>query len=486
MALGFSWIGACLLAVTVVVVLAWPSRYRRRTTPTQVQVLVLGDVGRSPRMQYHALSLARYGRVQLIGYYGKLLQSDLLDELDQHARLTKVPLSPAPAVLRQLPFMIGGPLKVIWQVLDLLLILAYRTRPAQWLLVQNPPSIPTLAVAALVARLRGTRLLIDWHNYGWSILAGTRGPEHPFVGVAKWYETVFGRLGDAHLAVTTAMATQLRKAPYSLPSSSELAVLHDRPADLFQPVPASSALRTTHRGQEIARILAEACKDDVAVGLLLAAKKTKILVSSTSWTPDEDFQIFLDALVRYVRDVPADHQGGHRPPILAVITGKGPQKALYERRLAQLAAEGQLPPMEIAVRTAFLPMSDYARLLALADLGVCLHMSSSGVDLPMKVVDMFGAGLPVAAYSAYESFGELVREGDNGRGFTTTEELSALFERLLDARSTAGDEAVSTGGQDELNHLRQGALHESTLRWPEEWDRVVAPILGLSDLKKDQ
>ncbi|CAN9318525.1 unnamed protein product, partial [Alternaria alternata] len=34
-----------------------------------VQVVVLGDIGRSPRMQYHALSIAKHGaKVFLIGY----------------------------------------------------------------------------------------------------------------------------------------------------------------------------------------------------------------------------------------------------------------------------------------------------------------------------------------------------------------------------------------------------------------------------------
>lgn len=36
-----------------------------------IQVVVLGDIGRSPRMQYHAISLAKHGaRVYLIGYRG--------------------------------------------------------------------------------------------------------------------------------------------------------------------------------------------------------------------------------------------------------------------------------------------------------------------------------------------------------------------------------------------------------------------------------
>jgi beta-1,4-mannosyltransferase len=35
------------------------------------QVVVLGDIGRSPRMQYHAISIAKHGaKVILIGYQG--------------------------------------------------------------------------------------------------------------------------------------------------------------------------------------------------------------------------------------------------------------------------------------------------------------------------------------------------------------------------------------------------------------------------------
>jgi beta-1,4-mannosyltransferase len=35
------------------------------------QIVVLGDIGRSPRMQYHAISIAKHGgKVYLVGYQG--------------------------------------------------------------------------------------------------------------------------------------------------------------------------------------------------------------------------------------------------------------------------------------------------------------------------------------------------------------------------------------------------------------------------------
>jgi beta-1,4-mannosyltransferase len=46
-------------------------RVRFEEPKTSVQVLVLGDIGRSPRMQYHAISIAKKGgKVDLIGYRG--------------------------------------------------------------------------------------------------------------------------------------------------------------------------------------------------------------------------------------------------------------------------------------------------------------------------------------------------------------------------------------------------------------------------------
>ena len=43
----------------------------RSRGPPRYQVLVLGDIGRSPRMQYHALSMGKHGKVvDLVGYLG--------------------------------------------------------------------------------------------------------------------------------------------------------------------------------------------------------------------------------------------------------------------------------------------------------------------------------------------------------------------------------------------------------------------------------
>jgi hypothetical protein len=70
-------------------ILLLPSQYNPQkarqngsnTSQVRVQILVLGDIGRSPRMQYHALSIARRGgHVDIIGYNGQLLLLGFLQE----------------------------------------------------------------------------------------------------------------------------------------------------------------------------------------------------------------------------------------------------------------------------------------------------------------------------------------------------------------------------------------------------------------------
>lgn len=60
-----------LSTFVTVVLLLLPSQRDPTDQECSVQVVVLGDLGRSPRMQYHALSIADHGgKVQLVGYRG--------------------------------------------------------------------------------------------------------------------------------------------------------------------------------------------------------------------------------------------------------------------------------------------------------------------------------------------------------------------------------------------------------------------------------
>uniref|UniRef100_A0A4W5JVF4 ALG1 chitobiosyldiphosphodolichol beta-mannosyltransferase n=1 Tax=Hucho hucho TaxID=62062 RepID=A0A4W5JVF4_9TELE len=63
----------------------------------------------------------------------------------------------------------------------------------------NPPGLPSIVVTWLVCGLRGTRFIIDWHNYGYTIMALSHGPDHLIVRLAQWYEQLFGRFSSHNL-----------------------------------------------------------------------------------------------------------------------------------------------------------------------------------------------------------------------------------------------------------------------------------------------
>lgn len=318
------------------------------------------------------------------------------------------------------------------------------------MLVQNPPSIPTLAVASLVCFLRNSRLVIDWHNFGYSILALKLGASHRLVKFSESYEKFFAKTATHHITVTHAMARVLQN-DYGVTAHA----LHDRPASLFKPISA------TERADFLSRLAqtAQYAQD------LTSASETprKLIVSSTSWTADEDFSILLDALSAYSAEVT---KKSYLPKIVAIITGKGPQKAKYLEQIRTLNEEKKL--LNVDILTAWLTPADYALLLASADLGVSLHTSSSGVDLPMKVVDMFGAGLPVVGWGKFEAWPELVKEDINGKGFDSPQQLTNQLVELF-------------GKNDKvLKKLKEGALKESEYRWDDQWKKVGPKFFNAS------
>jgi beta-1,4-mannosyltransferase len=113
-------------------------------------------------------------------------------------------------------------------------------------------------------------------------------------------------------------------------------------------------------------------------------KQGLFIISSTSWTEDEDFSILLDAL-----DLYSQHDAV--PRLTIILTGKGPLKEHYKQLIMKKNYQN------IKIFFAWFSAEEYPLILGSADIGISLHTSSSQLDLPMKVVDMLGVGIPVLA-----------------------------------------------------------------------------------------
>ena len=482
-------------------------------------VVVLGDIGRSPRMCFHVESLANEGwKVAIVGYPGSSLPPAL-----QRSSIRQHHLRTPPSWIAHLPraaFIAVAPLKLLLQATSLFTELTTQVHPPpELVLVQTPPALPTLLVVKAAAALVKARVIIDWHNLAYTILALRLGEKSKLVRLAEWLERWSGRKADAHLFVTEAMKNHL---DLNWKLEGEKVVLHDRPPAHFR----RSTLEETHRlmGKLIPQLQPTVGDDwlpkyDVPASTpftkssLIDGQETPdeseetrlqwrqdrpaLVVSSTSWTADEDFGLLLRAarLYEYRARLLADPSsrsaspmhsrsstgdnisatlspvspssaastsshfsytevdpirtskerrrpsiGALRsatlpnepatslPKLLIIVTGKGELKARYLAEIAHLESTEKW--RFVRIRTAWLETEDYPRLLGAADIGVSLHTSSSGLDLPMKVVDMLGCGLPVCALD-FACLDELVRERWNGVVFRDAEGLARQWESLL-------------------------------------------------------
>lgn len=216
-----------------------------------------------------------------------------------------------------------------------------------------------------------------------------------------------------------------------------------------------------------------------------------ILVSSTSWTPDEDFSILLQALAIYelrAQELSRPGSEGTLPKLLAIVTGKGPLKQKYMEEVNEMQKSWDW----VRCISLWLEAEDYPVLLGAADLGVSLHSSSSGLDLPMKIVDMFGCGLPVCALN-FKCLDELVKHGKNGVIFHDAGELAEQLEDLFKGfPSSQKLSALSLSlSKTAKRPLTPTNLHASSTRrnaqtrgdewawssWEDNWGRVVRPLI---------
>lgn len=62
--------------------------------------------------------------------------------------------------------------------------------------IKNPPSIPTLTLVHLYCYLVKTKFIIDWHNYGFTILALKKNAENRVVKLCKKYLFKFDLVND--------------------------------------------------------------------------------------------------------------------------------------------------------------------------------------------------------------------------------------------------------------------------------------------------
>ncbi|XP_060882633.1 chitobiosyldiphosphodolichol beta-mannosyltransferase [Labrus mixtus] len=454
------------LTVVTVLVLLWLRGLRRgrdAETDRRVCVLVLGDIGRSPRMQYHSLSLSKHGfNVTFVGFYDSKPHPDVL----RQENIQIVPITEVKG-LRGGPRLLTYVTKVILQVLQLLFVLL-RMDTQSHILMQNPPGLPSIAVAWLVSVLRGSTFIIDWHNYGYTIMALSHGQRHPLVRMAKWYEHFFGPLAAHNLCVTKAMKDDLQEN-WGIKATT----LYDRPASIFRETPVElqhelfmrladtypqfQSERSDEADVQVERTVFSA-RDLTGDTVTLRAERPALLISSTSWTEDEDFSVLLKALEEYEGFIKG---GSSLPSLVCVITGKGPQKEHYMKLIDSLSLQ------HVKICTPWLEAEDYPVLLGSADLGVCLHMSSSGLDLPMKVVDMFGCCLPVCAID-FNCLHELVKHEENGLIFRDSQELAEQLKSLL-------SEFPSSGGR--LGAFRSSLRSSRGQRWDDNWDQNVLPLI---------
>ena len=435
--------------------------------PFNAAVLVVGDLNRSPRMLNHCLALTEafpnITEFSLVGYNGGDTKSAIANNPKIKQYHIRKGINKFLSKLPRFLFILAALIKIILQTLSLTWIL-FRIPKFKFLILQNPPGIPSMLICWIICRLRGAKFIIDWHNYGYTILKVNNRPNF-LVNLACKYEKYLGKKSDLNFCVSQAEKRDLKKE-----FNIDAICLPDRPVkglfkflneleanDLYKNYPNELySLIDTHLPEN-------------------KNLKPIVMISSTSWTPDEDFSMLLDAFIKTEEMIKESIEDKTQKniynitedkikKILFLITGRGPMRDKFMDKVS----EANLKYFD--VKSIWLESDDYPKLLSLVDLGISLHYSSSGIDLPMKVVDMFSGCLPVASVY-YETINELVKENENGFLFKNSKDLGKILKNVI-------IELSATGKCEKIIKFREN-LHKELDKndWVSQWKQRIPPAL---------
>lgn len=401
-------------------------------------VIVIGDLGRSPRMLNHALELARGGgEVELVGLEGVPVPSAVA----AHPRIRIHRLLGFQRLRSRRGRLTFATLAAARQILlaaQLAFVLAVRLRRVDVMLLQNPPAFPTLPLALAYRRWRRARVVLDWHQTTAAMLELRARGWNRRSRLAGWLGTLEGRLArhaDDHLCVSEALREFLERR-----WSIAAAVAPDLAPERLCPRPAGNG---PHGG-------------DATRG------RPAVVVGPSGWSADDDFDLLLAAL----RDWDARLSGrvvrGPVPHARVVLTGRGERRQEVEAKLRAVAWG------RIEVETAWFSPEEYHAALAGADLGLSVHASAGGLDVPMKLCELLACGVPVLCLDYGPAVRERIRDGVNGRLFASAAELTALLDELLGTFPHAPS----------LARLRAGVRAEPLESWESAWPRSVLPVLA--------
>ncbi len=388
-------------------------------------VVVLSDLGHNPRMQRHACALAGLADVDLIGLHGTALEPGV----EGTPRLSIHRLKDGHAAGRSRKsvnrFVFASAFRALGHALSAFRALMRVPKP-DVILVGNPPAVPALGVSWLVARLRGARLVIDWQDLSHRRAAAQVGESHRLVRSIARSERRWARRAHAHVTSSQALADWLRRE-YGVQAT----VVYDRASRAA----AARAISSAPIGEP---------------GVPLA-------VCPTNWGADEDFDLLLEALERADRNLSKGPKTGR---LIVLLSGAGELRGAFETRLARREFT------HVAVRVAEV---DAHAAIEKADVGLCLHQSASGLDLPMVLADFRAAGVPACVYDYAPVLTEVLTNGREGVRFGEPGELMTLLVAVATSDTSADTPLVRS---------RAWLAAHPAETWEDHWSTAMAAVIA--------